>query len=142
MAIFGSMLTIGIANSLGDMGSNAYVQTLKQSPAASQIIGDNTNDANTLLNLNMPDTKQKITDGFNEAIDKSPAPALVKEQLKQDFTANQQEYNDKVVDSFASGVRKIFIVATIVMALGLALTFTLKERPLATASPDVTPGEI
>lgn len=140
VAIFGSMLTIGIANSLGDMSSNAYVQTLEQSPVASQIIGDNTNDANTLLNLNMPDTKQKITDGFNDAIEQSPAP--VKEQLKQDFMANQQEYNDKVVDSFASGVRQIFIVATIVMALGLALTFTLKERPLATASPDVTPGEI
>lgn len=142
VAIFGSMLTIGIANSLGDMGSNAYVQTLKQSPAASQIIGDNANDANTLLNLNMPDTKQKITDGFNEAIEKSSAPMPVKEQLRDDFATKQQEYSDKVVDSFADGVRQIFIVATIVMAIGLALTFTLKERPLAAASPDVTPGEI
>lgn len=142
IAIFGSMLTIGITNSLGDMSQNAYVQTLKQSPVSSQILGENPNDANTLLNLNMPDTKQKITDSFNEAIDKTPAPVPVKDQLKSDFTAKQQEYNDKVVSSFADSVRQIFIIAAIVMALGLLLTFTLKERPLASASPEATPGEL
>jgi predicted MFS family arabinose efflux permease len=90
VAIFGSMLTLGISNSLGDMSQNAYIQTLKQAPAASQMLGDDMNDANTLLSINMPDTKEKITNGFTEGIETSPAPAPVKTQLKNDFEKQQE----------------------------------------------------
>lgn len=142
VAIFGSMLTMGIANSLGDMSNNAYVQTLKQSPAAAQVLGDNANDANTLLTLNMPETKQKITDGFETGIASLAAPAPVKETLKKDFETKQTEFGDKIVNAFADSMHTIFYVTSGVMLLALLLSFTLKERPLQAASPETTPSEI
>lgn len=142
VAIFGSMLTMGITSSLGDMSNNAYVQTLKQSPAASQVLGDNSNDANTLLTLNMPETKQKITDGFETGIASLAAPAPVKEALKKDFETKQSDFGDKIVNAFADSMHTIFYVTSGVMFLALLLSFTLKERPLQAASPEVTPSEI
>jgi EmrB/QacA subfamily drug resistance transporter len=142
VAIFGSMLTLGVSNSIGDMSNDAYIQTLKQSPAASQIIGDKTNDAGTLLTLNMPETKQKITDGFETGIDQLAAPQQVKDGLKKDFTEKQTAYGDKVVDAFADSMHVIFGVAASVMFLALILSLALKERPLQSASPEQTPGEI
>ncbi len=142
VAIFGSMLTMGITSSLGDMSNNAYVQTLKQSPAASQVLGDNSNDANTLLTLNMPETKQKITDGFETGIASLAAPAPVKEALKKDFETKQSDFGDKIVNAFADSMHTIFYVTSGVMFLALLLSFTLKERPLQAASPEATPSEI
>lgn len=142
VAIFGSMLTMGISNSLGDMGNNAYVQTLKQSPAASQILGDKTNDANTLLTLNMPETKQKITDGFTTGIEHLKVPAPVQEKLKEDFRKDQSEYNDKIVNAYAESMHTIFMITSSIMFVAFLLSLALKERPLAAASPEQTPGEL
>lgn len=142
VAIFGSMLTMGITSSLGDMSNNAYVQTLKQSPAASQVLGSNANDANTLLTLNMPETKQKITDGFETGIASLAAPAPVKEALKKDFETKQSDFGNKIVNAFADSMHTIFYVTSGVMFLALLLSFTLKERPLQAASPEMTPSEI
>ena len=142
VAIFGSMLTLGVTNALGDMSSNAYVQTLKQSPAASQILGDNVNDANTLLTLNMPETKQKITDGFNTGIEHLKVPAPVQESLKKDFQEKQSEYNDKIVNAFAESMHHIFMVTSSVMLVAFLLALALKERPLAAANSEQTPGEL
>jgi EmrB/QacA subfamily drug resistance transporter len=140
VAVFGSMLTAGITSSIGDMSNNAYIQTLKQSPAASQMITD-VNDANTLLTLNTPSMKTKITDGFNSSMTNVAMPTQVKDKLKQVFTANQDEYSDKVVNAFADSLRSIFIAAAGCMGVGLLLAIMVKERPLRAASPDETPGE-
>jgi EmrB/QacA subfamily drug resistance transporter len=140
VAVFGSMLTVGVTNSLGDMSKDPYIQTLKQSPAAVQILGDNVNDANTLLTINMPQTKQTITDGFTAGTQQLPAP--VKAVAKKDFETKQTAYSDKLVNSYADSMHVIFIAAAAVMGTAFVLGLMLKERTLAAASPDQTPGEV
>lgn len=141
VAIFGSMLTLGIANNLGDMSRNDYVQTLKQSPAASQFLTD-TNDANTLLSLNMPSVRDTVTSGFAQNLASIQAPAAVKQSLQEEFTAKQNAYSDKIVNAFTTSLHTIFIVTATMMAVALLLSLRLKERTLRTASPAETPGEI
>lgn len=142
VAVLGSMLTLGITSSIGDMSNDAYIQTLKQSPAASKVLGSDVNDPNTLLTLNMPDTKQKITDGFNTALTNVSMPQPVKETLKKDFLTKQREFATKVVNAFSDSMHTIFIIAASIMLVALLLTFALKERVLQAASPEATPGEI
>lgn len=141
VAIFGSMLTLGIANNLGDMSRNDYVQTLKQSPAASQFLTD-TNDANTLLSLNMPSVRDTVNSGFTQNLASIQAPAAVKQSLQEEFTAKQNAYSDKIVNAFTTSLHTIFIVTATMMATALLLSLRLKERTLRTASPAETPGEI
>lgn len=138
-AVFGSLLTIGIAASLGDMKNDPYIQTLKQSPAASQII-TSTTDANTLLNLNTPTTKAAITDGFNAAL--ISIPEANREEAKAKFTANQQAYSTQIVDAFSSSIQTIFIVASSVVGIATVFSFAIREKPLAKARSFDTPGEI
>jgi EmrB/QacA subfamily drug resistance transporter len=141
VAVFGSMLTLGISNHLGDMSKDAYIQTLRQSPAASQVVS-NPNDTNTLLILNMPDTKAQINNGFTASMAKVDVPVPVKEKLQQDFTAKQNDYSNKLVNAFSQSLHTIFVVTSSMMLLALILAITLKERPLRTAKPTETPGEM
>jgi EmrB/QacA subfamily drug resistance transporter len=139
VAVFGSILTVGMTNSLGDMSKNPYVQTLKQSPASSKIV-ENTSDVDTLLMLNMPDTKKKINDGFKTGIESMQVPKPVKTNIEKDFTAKQTAYNDTIVDAFASNIHKIFMISGGVMFIALLLSLAIKERELHTAKPAETPG--
>ncbi|MET0980140.1 MAG: MDR family MFS transporter [Candidatus Saccharimonadales bacterium] len=141
VAVFGSMLTLGITTNLGDMNKDAYIQTLKQSPAASQFVS-NPNDVNTLLTLNMAATKDKLSDGFTANMATVSLPVAVKEQAQQDFTTKQQNYSDKVMNSFATSLHLIFITTSIIMFCALILASQLKERPLRAASALETPGEM
>ena len=140
-AVFGSMLTVGIAASIGDMSNDPYIQTLKQAPAMSQQLND-TNDPNTLLNINMPDTKKKIDDGFEKATEATNLPAAAKQKITDDFKAKQDSYNDKVVNAFTESIHHIFIAASSTMFVALLLSFFMKERTLRTAKPDETPSEV
>lgn len=140
-AIFGSMLTLGITASIGDMNHDAYIQTLKQSPASSQVLSSNVNDANTLLTLNMPTTKDKLNQGFQKSLMSVALPQSTKDKLQQTFTANQNEYNNKVIDAFTSSIHQIFIVTSAVMLIALLLSLGLEERQLHTATATETPGE-
>lgn len=137
-AIFGSMLTVGIASSIGNMTHDPYVQTLTQNPAAAKQIG-NVNDANTLLNLNMPDTKQKANDQLEKATATLPAP--VKDKVKSNFVSEQNDYSKKVINAFTESIHHIFIVTASIMAVAIVFALTLKERSLRSAKPDETPGE-
>lgn len=137
-AVFGSMLTLGIANSLGDMNKDPYIQTLKQNPAAVQQLGDLT-DANTLLNLNTPQIRDKITEGSNTALAKLPAP--VAEKAKAQLKTQQDDYSKKITDAFSQSLHTIFVSTSAIMALALLLSFAIKERPLHNAKPEETPGE-
>ncbi|MDN5275106.1 MAG: putative Drug resistance transporter, EmrB/QacA subfamily [Candidatus Saccharibacteria bacterium] len=141
VAIFGSMLTMGITSSLGNMNNDSYIQTLKQSPASSQVLAGDVNDANTLLTLNMPSTKDKINEGFTKSLTNVKAPIAVKDVLKKDFTAKQDGYATKVVDAFSTSIHHIFIVAGSVMLVALLLSIAIIERPLRSAKPEETPGE-
>jgi EmrB/QacA subfamily drug resistance transporter len=141
IAIFGSMLTMGVTSALGDMSKDPYVQTLKQSPAASQVLSGDVNDANTLLTLNLPDTRNKISDGFTASLTNVKAPAAVKDTLKKEFTAQQDEYSAKIVNAFSSSIHTIFLVSGSIMVVALILSTMITERQLRSASPDETPGE-
>jgi len=138
-AVFGSLLTIGIAMSLGDMKNDPYIQTLRQSPQASQIIS-NTSDANDLLNVNSPAVKSQITSGFEKSI--INLPSNVQKKATQTFTANQTGYSQKIVNAFSSSLKTIFTVAAFIVAIGAVLTWFIKEKPLASAKITETPGEI
>jgi len=138
-AIFGSILTLGVAASLGDMKADPYIQTLKQSPVASRII-TKTDDANTLLELNTPAVKQQINTGFDSALLK--LPAAVQTPVKTTFEANQQAYANKIVYAFSSSINTIFIVAATLVATAAVISFAIKENPLQAAKSTETPGEI
>lgn len=138
-AIFGSLLTFGITSTLGDMKNDAYIQTLKKSPASSQIIAK-TDDANTLLSLNTPAVKQQITHGFDLALVKLPEP--VRNLAKTEFTKNQTAYGTKIVDAFSSSIRTIFIVASAFVATATVVSLVIKEKPLRAAKITETPGEL
>ena len=141
VAVFGSMLTLGMTSALGNMGNNAYVQTLRKSPAASQILTD-PSDVNTLLTLNMPDTKKKITTGFETGIAAMEAPQPVKDQLRENFTTKQQAYSNVLTEAFAASIHKIFMISAGIMLLAFFFSLAIKERPLHAAKPTETPGEL
>lgn len=141
VAIFGSMLTAGIAMSLGDMAKDPYVATVRSSPVGAQMIAD-TSDANTLLNLNSPTVKANVNKQLAESLDKQNLPEEVKKQQEQAVKADQAEYNDKVLNAFSTSLHHIFIVTSSLMGLALILSCFLIERELRTALPDETPGEV
>lgn len=136
-AVFGALLTAGIIAGLGDVKQDAYVQTLSRNPEASQV-GD-LDDANTLLTLNMPDVKTKITDAANKGIETLPQSA--QEDAKAQFVANQDGFASTVTHAFSDSLRTIFLTATGLMIAATVLVFAVKERPLRSAKPDETPGE-
>jgi len=137
VAVFGAVLTASLTSNIGDMKQNAYIQTLKQNPAAAQMLED-TSDTSTLLNLNMHETKQMITDRFEESVKQLPAP--VQEQARQKFETEQREYADVIVKAFSDSLRSLFITAAVLMALAAVLVFSLKEKDLGHAKPDEAPG--
>lgn len=138
IAIFGAVLTSGIAANLTNIESDAYVKSLSSSPAVQQI--GSLHDANTLLTLNTPDIKKKISDKFEEGIANLPDPA--QQQAREVFEKNQAAYASKVTHAFSNALQDIFITSAVLMGTAAVLVFMIKERELAKASPDATPGEI
>jgi EmrB/QacA subfamily drug resistance transporter len=138
IAVFGALLTAGITSHLGTniAKDDPYVRSLASSPAAKQI-GD-FNDSNTLLNLNMPDTKQRINTEFNKSV--AALPQSVKEQTTKTFSENQADFASKITHAFSSSLQRIFQTSTILMLGAAVLVFKLKEKPLHTANPDAAPG--
>jgi len=139
IAVFGAILTTGLTNGLtaANVKDDPYLKSLSSSAQVSKI-GDLT-DSNTLLNLNMPSTKQKITDGFNESVSKLPDP--VKETVTNRFLANQAAYSDKVASAFSDSLKQIFMTSAILMAAAVVLVFLLEDKRIHSARPDETPGE-
>ena len=136
-AVFGAMLTAGIIAHLGNVQDSAYVQTLRKNPEASKI-GD-FNDPNTILNLNMPDIKQGVTDGAHQAFQSIPEPA--RDRAVKTFTDNQDSFSSTVTHAFSASLQQIFYVASGLMIVATVAVFALKERVLRTATSDETPGD-
>lgn len=139
VAVFGAMLTAGITAHLGPHISqdDSYVKVLASSPAAKQL-GD-MNDSNTLLNLNMPETKQKITDEFKASV--SGMPEQQRQQVTKDFLDKQEAFASKVEHAFSDSLQRIFQISATLMLVAAVLVFTLKEKPLHKADAEDTPGE-
>lgn len=139
-AVFGSLLTVGLTNALGDMSHDPYVQTLSKAPAITKQLGSLT-DPNTLLTINAPDIRAKIADGFDQTISKAPLPAPVVAKAKSDFQTQQNNYSTKVVDAFSQSLHTIFVSTAGIMLIAFLLSLVIKERHLKSASPMATPGE-
>lgn len=136
VAVFGALLTTGLTAGLANIQSDPYVNMLKQNPESSKM-GDLA-DSNTLLNLNMPQTKDKITDGFNEGIAKIPEPQ--RDAVSKDFTDKQDAYADKITKAFSDSLHSIFVTSSVLMLLAAVLVFSLKEKKLQAADPEQTPS--
>lgn len=138
IAVFGAMLTSGIVAHLGDVQQSAYLQTLKKNPAVSKI-GD-LNDANTILSLNMPDAKGLITSSAQKSFAQIPEP--VRTSVTKEFKAQQDQFAGTVTHAFSASLQRIFLVAAGLMITATIGVFALKERPLRSAKPTETPGEM
>lgn len=137
IAIFGAMLTAGLTSNLTNIQSDAYVKSLSQSSQVASKFGDMT-DPSTLLNLNAPDVKHKITDAFNQSVAQLPVPA--KEKATEQFNQSQTDYAGKITSAFSKSLNRIFIVSATLMFLAAVLIFSIKEKPLRAASPNAAPG--
>jgi hypothetical protein len=136
IAVFGAMLTAGLTSGLANIQSDPYVKVISQSPEVKKI-GDLT-DPNTLLNLNAPDIKTEIKDGFSSSV--STLPTVYKDQATTQFNKEQSDYSNKIIDSFSNSLQRIFIVSASLMFLAAILVFAVKEKPLRAANPQMSPG--
>lgn len=139
IAVFGAMLTAGLTSGLSGIQSDSYVQAMSKNPEVSRI--GSLEDSNTLLNLNMPDTRGKITDGYTQAIEgQAQLPETVKQQSIDTFLKEQETYAHKVTDAFSDSLQRIFQISAVLMLVATVCVFLLKERPLKEALPDQAPG--
>lgn len=130
-AVMGGILTAGVAVGLGAIAHDPFVVTLKQSPAASQVLGSSGQvDANAALSLNTPQVKHQIRDGIISGINATKLPAPVKAQLISQKLAEQTKFSDKVKGAFADSLRNVFMVAGGAMVLAIVLSLFIKELPL------------
>ncbi len=136
-AVFGAMLTAGIVAHLGDIQQSAYLQTLSKSPEISKI--GSLSDANTILRINMPDTKSVITSAAEANFAQIPLPART--GVEQTFKAQQDQFASTVTHAFSYSLQRIFMVAGGLMVVATVGVFALKERVLRSAKPEETPGE-
>lgn len=127
IALFGALLTSGITANLTDVKNDDYLATLQHSPAAKRI-GD-TSDSNTLLTLNTPDVKQRISDGFAEGTKDLPVPA--RQAATTSFEHDQAAYSNKITHAFSDSLQRIFLTSSVLMATAAVLVFVLKERHLS-----------
>lgn len=136
-AILSGMLTAGIMSAVGNPNDIPYIQSLKKAPEAAKLLeGEVT--ADTLLQLNAQ--KQAISSGFMEASRAMAAPAPVKANLTQQFTSQQSEFSQKLVDAFTSSLHHIFMVSSALMVLALVVVSFVEEKKLR-HDVNVTPGE-
>lgn len=138
VAVFGAMLTAGIMNGLGsDLAKNdSYVSAIASSPAASHL--GNLSESNTLLNLNTPDIKAKITESFEKNI--ATLPSAAQADARNKFLADQSAYSSKVTHAFAKSLHTIFLVSASLMTVAAVLVFSIKEKPLRKADETLSPG--
>ena len=137
IALFGAMLTSGLTTHLNGIGSDPYVRTLSSSPLVSKI--GSLEDSDTLLTINTPDIKAKITDGFEAAT--AAMPESTQASARQQFKADQAAYSSKVIHAFSDSLTKVFATSAVLMAIGAVLVMFIRERELKHASPEATPGE-
>ncbi len=138
VALFSAVLTAGIAVNVADMQNSKYIQSLKSSPAASKI--GSFEDSDTLLTLNMPSIKDKISTESEKAF--SQLPPMVQEKVTDEFKNSQSEYSNIVTHAFSNGMHNIFLIAGIIMFIATVVISFVTEKPLRSAKASETPGII
>jgi EmrB/QacA subfamily drug resistance transporter len=172
-AIFGGILTAGIIAQLGTVSDIPYIRFLANQPSSSQnnfTSNLSSADADVALNLNMHDTKKKITDGFTaglvsaqkkaeteveQNIAAQPLPPEIKakaeakakaniadkfESIKKDFNSKQRDFNHDVVYAFSDSLRVIFYSAAGLMTLAFIAGLFVHERELRQTNSMTTPA--
>jgi len=130
------LLTTGIVAALGNPNEIAYVQTLKQSPASSQIF-QNGVTADTLLLINtQQDTIRSYAEKSFAAI---PVPEVREAQINA-FVQKQADFRKQLVDAFTESLHRIFMISSALMVMAVVLACFVKERPLR-GGVNATPGE-
>lgn len=136
IAVLGALLTHGLTSNLTNIQNDSYVRALSQNPEV-QAIG-NLQKTDTLLNLNMPDTKEKISQSFAE--NSTGMADDQRQQASEQFYSQQAAYADKITHAFSDSLRLVFTVSGTLMLIATVLVFMIKERPLRAAQPEQTPG--
>ena len=137
-ALLSGVLTGGIIASMGNPDSLPYIQTLKQSPQASQLLGTGSVSSDVLLSINSQ--QQVIRDNATQAINSAPLPASVKQQQVTKFVSEQTDYHDKLINAFTSALHQIFMISSVLMVAALALVTLVRERKLR-SNVNITPAE-
>ncbi len=172
VAVFGGILTAGVAASLGNIQKIPYIEFLSQQPQSSQSQNFDLSkaDADTALNINTHDTKQKIDKGLSKGLAKAeekakaaanaqiaasqlPDAFKTKAQLeadqkienqfskvKDDFNTKQKDFNHDVKYAFSDSLRAIFYSASVLMVVAFIFALFIREKPLQHGSADVAPG--
>ena len=135
-ALMSGILTVGVASGIGDVNKDAYIETLRQSPAASQVLPAEI-DANAVLQLNAQ--QDVIRDGVENSLAQAQLPASLQAKELTSFAAQQDAFSEKVTESFSDAIHRIFLVAGGLMFAALIAALYIKERPLR-GSHDGTPG--
>src|SRR5690606_29359614 len=92
IAVLGALLTQGLATSLSGIHNDPYVRALS-SNAEVKAMGD-LEKTDTLLNLNMPSTKEKISESFTATT--ASLPDEQRKQLTEQFDEQQSAYSSKI----------------------------------------------
>ena len=135
-ALMSGILTVGVASGIGDVNKDAYIETLRQSPAASQVLPAEI-DANAVLQLNAQ--QDVIRDGVENSLAQAQLPASLQAKELTRFAEQQDAFSEKVTKSFSDAIHRIFLVAGGLMFAALIAALYIKERPLR-GSHDGTPG--
>jgi len=124
-AVFSGILTVGILTAIGDPNTIPYIQTLKASPAAAQMLQGDI-DADALLRINV--AEDQIRSGAEQAFASLPTP--VAEAAKQKFVAQQQDFSTRVVDAFTESLHNIFMIGSALMVLAFVTALFIEEKKL------------
>jgi EmrB/QacA subfamily drug resistance transporter len=172
VAVFGGLLTAGVAASLGNIQKIPYIEFLSQQPQSSQSQNFDLSkaDADTALNLNTHDTKQKINEGLDKGLEKAEQKAKASAnaqiaasqlpdafktkaqadadqkieskfvQIKDDFKTKQKDFNHDVKYAFSDNLRSIFYFASSLMVIAFIFALFIREKELQHGASDVAPG--
>lgn len=125
-ALMSGLLTTGIVAALGNLDDIPYVQTLKQSPASSQILQSGVS-ADTLLLVN---TQQETIRGYaQKSFEAISIPAVRDAQLKA-FIQKQDDFRSQLINAFTESLHRIFMISSALMVIAAVLACFIKERPL------------
>lgn len=137
-AVFGAILTAGIAAQVASLQATDYIKSLSDSPAVTRL--GSLDDSNTLLNINTPDIKQAISGAATEQFD--TLPESVRDQAISRLETAQDEYSDKLKHAFSDSLVGVFTASAALMSIAFVTSLFLKERELKPARSSDTPGEL
>jgi hypothetical protein len=113
-AIFGGVMNAQLASHLSDIGSDPFVQTIKQIDPNTAIANIDSNSVQAILN---PATQSSIMSAF------SKAPASAQPALTQGF----QHFVEVVKVAFTQSVDHVYMVSALLMAAALVAVFFLPQ---------------